>query len=396
MSDSLPLQLRVHRSLSEIPRAAWDALVPPEGVPFVEWGWLAALEESGTASAERGWRPLHLALWEGNRLVAAAPAWLKFDSDGEFVFDRSWAAGAERLGISYYPKLVVGVPFTPATGARLLTAPGENRTARVEQLMQGALEMARSEGHSSVHVLFCTPEEAALLEQIGFAHRLGVQYQWHNPGYRSFDDFLGRFRSKRRNQLVRERRAPSEQGITLETLRGEALSRVDPAELFRLYESTVERHPFGQRALRPGFFEVLLERFRDRLELVEARRSGRLVGGAFNVASPDVLYGRYWGCFEEYPFLHFNACLYHPVEECIARGLRRFEPGAGGEHKLVRGFEPTLTHSAHWIFNPRLDRAIRNFVLNEADAIQQGLPRWYEETGFRRGPGTQGSRAGQP
>ncbi len=396
MSAALPPQLRVHRSIAEIPRAAWDALVSPEGVPFLEWGWLAALEESATASPERGWRPLHLALWEGHRLVAAAPAWLKNDSDGEFVFDGSWASGAERLGIRYYPKLVLAVPFTPASGARLLTAPGEDRRARVSQLVQGALEMARSEGLSSVHVLFCSEEEATLLEELGFAHRLGVQYQWHNAGYRSFDDFLGRFRSKRRNQILRERRAPSEQGITLRTVRGDALSSVDPGELYRLYSTTVDKHPFGHRALTPAFFEIILERFSDRIELVEARRSGRLIGGGFNLASPDVLYGRYWGCFEEHPWLHFNVCLYHPVEDCIARGLRRFEPGAGGEHKLVRGFEPTLTHSAHWVFNGRLDRAIRQFVLNEAEAIQQGLPRWYEETGFRRGPGTKGSRAVQP
>lgn len=382
--------------MSEIPRAAWDALVPREGGPFVEWDWLAALEESGTASSERGWRPMHLALWEGTRLAAAAPAWVKHDSDGEFVFDRTWAAGAERLGLSYYPKLVLGVPFTPASGTRLLTAPREDRGARVRQLMQGALEMARAEGLSSVHVHFCSREEATLLEGIGFAHRLGVQYQWHNAGYRSFDDFLARFRSKRRSQIARERRAVAEQGISLRTLRGDALSGVDPREVYRLYASTADRYRFGLRAFTQAFFEIVLERFRDRIELVEARRSGQLIAGALNLSSTDVLYGRYWGCFEAHPFLHFNVCLYHPVEESIARRLSRFEPGAGGEHKLVRGFEPTLTHSAHWIFNPRLDRAIREFVLNEAEAIQQGLPRWYEETGFRRGPGTKGSRAAQP
>ena len=197
-------------------------------------------------------------------------------------------------------------------------------------------------------------------------------------------------------EIVRERRAPSEQGISIRTVRGDALSSVDPADVFRLYASTLDKYPFGQPGLTPAFFERVLDRFRERMELVEARRGGRLIAGALNFVSSDVLYGRYWGSFEAHPFLHFNVCLYHPVEESIARGLSRFEPGAGGEHKLVRGFEPTLTHSAHWIFNPRLDRAVREFVLNEAEAIQQGLPRWYEETGFRRSPCMRDIRAGQP
>ncbi|MBX5482415.1 MAG: N-acetyltransferase [Myxococcaceae bacterium] len=383
MSAPLPSNLRVHHAISDIPKETWNALVPPEAVPFLEWDWLHALEASGSITPERGWRPAHLAVWEGTRLVAAAPAYLKDDSHGEFVFDWTWASAAERLGFRYYPKLVLAVPLTPATGPRLLVAPGEDRRARIRELARGAVELARSEGLSSVHVLFPTEEEAQALEEDGFAIRLGVQYHWRNRGYGSFDDFLTAFRSKRRTQLRRERRAPGEQGIRLRTLRGDELSEVSAETVFRIYASTVDKYLFGHRYLTPRFFELLLRSMRSRLELVEARKDGRLVAGALNLASATTLYGRYWGCFEEYPFLHFNVCLYHSIEEAIRRGVRRFEPGAGGEHKLVRGFEPSLTWSAHWIFHPRLDGAVRNFLVQERAAIREGMPRWLEESGLR-------------
>ncbi|XXF76852.1 GNAT family N-acetyltransferase [Myxococcaceae bacterium GXIMD 01537] len=383
MSTPLPLTLRIHRAITDVPRAAWDALVDEEGLPFAEWGFLAALEESGCAVPERGWHPHHLTLWRGHRLVAAAPAYLKDDSHGEFVLDWSWASAAERVGLRYYPKLVLTVPFTPATGRRVLVAPGEDRAARAAELYQGALECARAAGLSGVHVLFPSAEEAAALEPLGFAVRLGVQYHWLNDGYRTMEDFLARFHAKRRNQLRRELRAPAEQGVTVRTLRGEALGALDPQEVFRVYASTVDKYPWGLRHLTPDFFARMLAQARHRCEFIEARREGRLVAGAFNLVGPQALYGRYWGCLEELPFLHFNVCLYHPIEDAIARGLPRFEPGAGGEHKLTRGFEPRLTYSAHLLFHPGLDRAVRGFLATERAAIQQGLPRWRAENGFK-------------
>ncbi|MBN1208347.1 MAG: N-acetyltransferase [Myxococcaceae bacterium] len=383
MSSSLPLTLRVHRAISELPRGAWDGLLDEAATPFLEWTFLAALEESGSAVPERGWHPRHLTLWRGSRLVAAAPAYLRDDSDGEFVFDGAWATAAGRVGLRYYPKLVLAVPFTPATGRRVLVAPGEDRATREAELYAAALEYARAEGVSGLHVLFHTEEEAAGLEAAGFALRLGVQYQWRNEGYRTLEDFLGRFHSKRRNQLRRELRAPATQGITLRTLRGEALAELDPDELFRLYASTVDKYPWGRRLLTPAFFARLLATFRHRCEFVEALRGGRRVAGAFNLVGPDVLYGRYWGCLEEHPFLHFNVCLYHPLQDAISQGLRRFEPGAGGEHKLTRGFEPRITYSAHLLLHPGLDRAVRAFLLQEQAAVRAGLPRWQAETGFK-------------
>ncbi len=383
MSDPLPVQLRIHASISDLPRAAWDALLTDDSVPFLEWRWLAALEESGSVSPATGWHARHLTLWRGSKLVAAAPAYLKDHSHGEFVFDWSWASAAERVGLRYYPKLILAVPITPASSRRVLVASGEDRTERTRELLLGALDYARSEDLSSVHVLFPTVEECAALESVGFSIRLGVQYHWINEGYSSPAGYLARFNSKRRNQLKRERRAPAEQGIALRTLRGDDLWSADPDEVFRLYCTTVDKHVWGYRNLRASFFRRILSSFRDRVELVEARRAGRLVAGAFNLASPTVLYGRYWGCFEEHPFLHFNVCLYHSIDECIRRGMSRFEPGAGGEHKLVRGFEPRLTYSAHWIFHPALDKAVRAFLAHERTAIEKGLPSWRAETGFK-------------
>jgi len=391
VSNDLPSQLRVHRGIREIPQEAWDALVPKDGVPFLEWSWIEALEESGSVSAEAGWHPHHLAIWQGRRLVAVAPAYLKDDSYGEFVYDWSWASAAERLGIPYYPKLILAVPLTPATGPRFLVAPDQDRAQRQRELITAALELARSRPLSSVHVLFPQQPELAALEASGFGIRHGVQYHWQNHGYRSFDDFLARFNSKRRNQIRRERRAVQEQGLTLSTRTGPELAQEDPQVLFNLYASTVDRYVWGRRHLRPAFFERALKTFSHRLQLVEARRKdGRLVAGAVNVAGDKVLYGRYWGAFEELPFLHFNVCQYYPVEQSIQQGYVRFEPGAGGEHKLVRGFEPQLTYSAHFIFHPVLDKAVRTFLEVESRAIRDGLPQWRAETGFKDTAGTGG------
>ena len=386
MSDPLPPTLRLHRAITEVPRGAWDALLDDAARPFLEWAFLAALEESGSVGPHVGWHPRHLTLWRGSRLVAAAPAYLKDDSLGEFVADGAWATAAERLGVRYYPKLVLAVPFTPVTGRRLLVAPGEDRAAREAELARAALEYARAERFSSVHVLFPTEAEATVLESAGYAVRLGVQYQWRNTGYGSFEDFLARFHTRRRNQLRRELRAPAAQGLTLRTLRGDALAGVDPDDLYRLYASTVDKYPWGVRFLTRDFFARMLSTFSHACEVVEARRDGRLVAGAFNLVGPRALYGRYWGCLEENPFLHFNVCLYHPVADAISRGLERFEPGAGGEHKLTRGFEPTLTRSAHLLFHPGVDRAVRSFLEHERAAVLAGLPRWRAETGFKRGP----------
>ena len=372
------MDLRVHRSLDEIPQAAWDALADRRASPFTSWAWLEALERAGCVSVDNGWRAAHLALWRRRELVAAAPAYLKEDSDGDFSRDWGWAEGAARAGIPYYPKLCLTVPFTPVTGPRLLVADGEDRAACVAALVDGARRLARDEANG-VHVLFSTDGEARELAPLGLARRVGLQYHWRNDGYSSPDDFLARFDSKRRNAAKRERAEPAKQGIAIRTVRGDELAAAPERfadAAFELHRSTVEKLMWGRGWLNRDFYRLVMARMPESIELVEARRDGKLVAGAFNVATPTHLYGRYWGCFEEHRFLHFNVCLYHSIDECIRRGVRVFEGGAGGEHKLARGFEPAETFSAHWLADERLDRAVRDYAVAEAAERERGIARW--------------------
>lgn len=372
-TDDAP-RLRVVDDIGSIAESAWDALLDDACTPFQKHRWLHALERERCAVESTGWHPRHLTLWRGETLIAAAPAYVREDSQGEFVFDHGWANAAHRSGIRYYPKLTLSVPFTPATGRRFLVAPTEDRAALTRALCDAAVAVAREEKLSSVHVLFPTEEESLLAESAGAMTRLGVQFHWDNPGYKNYDDFLARFDSKRRNQLRREARAATEQGISIGTRRGSDLHESDAALAYQLYLSTVEKFSWGRRYLNEGFFRRVLREFSDHVELVEARQGDRVVAGAINVASGTHLYGRYWGCLEEFPFLHFNVCYYHSIGECIARGVKRFEGGAGGEHKVSRGFEPSVTRSSHWVFHPGLDRAIRDFVGRERAAIEAELP----------------------
>jgi predicted N-acyltransferase len=379
------LSLSAHASISELPAAEWDALVahePSRASPFVRHAFLRAMEESGSASPRTGWRPRHLAVRRGGVLVAAAPAYLRRGSDGDFSRDWEWAAAAEQAGIPYYPKLVVAVPFTPATGRRILVAPGEDRRALVEAILTGARRVAADERAHGVHVLFADAEEARELEAAGLAPRVDFQYHWRNEGYASPEEFLARFSSKRRNTMRRERAAPARQGIAVRTVRGEELSR-DPEgwarSCFRLHRASIDRMVWGMRFVNLGFYERAIAWLPDAVEVVEARREGRLVAMAFNLASPDRLYGRYWGCVEDHPFLHFNVALYHSIDECIRRGTRVFEGGAGGEHKVARGFEPAETWSAHLHLDARLDAAVRRELAAERASRLEAVQRWREE-----------------
>lgn len=377
-----PLDLRVLDAISEVPAAAWDALAAHEPAlagPFVRHAFLDALEQSGSASPRTGWRARHLTLWRGGRLVAAAPAYARERSDGDFSRDWEWAAAAERAGLPYYPKLLLAVPLTPATGRRLLVAAGEPRPAASAALLAGARALADEEGYRSIHVLFAAEDEAAALARAGLAERLDYQYHWVNAGYRAPEEFLARFGSKRRNALRRERAAPARQGIALRTVRGAELAAGAAAwadEMFDLHRRSVDRMAWGMRWVNRAFYRRVLSAMPDALEIVEARREGRVVAAAFNAASATRLYGRYWGCREDHPFLHFNVCLYHSVDECIRRGLQAFEGGAGGDHKLVRGFEPALTRSAHLFLDRRLDAPLRRYLAEEVRARRDALSRW--------------------
>lgn len=376
------LDLQILDSVSGVSAAEWDELLahePARATPFLRHAWLDALEQSGCAASRTGWTPRHLAFRRSGRLVAAAPAWVRPGSDGDFGRDWHWADAAERAGIPYFPKLVLGVPFTPVAGRRLLAAAGEDRMAAVRAAADAARELCREERIRSIHVLFPGADEAEEWEAAGLARRLDFQYHWRNQGYRDFDGFLARFPSKRRNAIRRERAAPARQGIAIRTVRGAELAAAPAGwarDISALHGASVDRMTWGRRFLDRRFYERALAGMPDALEVVEARREGRLVGMAFNVASAERLYGRYWGCVEDHPFLHFNVCLYHSVEECIRRGLAAFEGGAGGEHKLSRGFEPAETWSAHAFLDPRLDRPIRRHLEAELAERRLAVQRW--------------------
>ncbi len=379
------VSLSVHGAIAEIPAPEWDALSAhevDEASPFVRHAFLAAAEESGSASRRAGWEPRHLALRRGRLLVAAAPAYVRHGSDGDFSRDWDLAHAAAQARIAYYPKLLVGVPFTPAAGRRLLVAPGEDRAALTEALVAGARALVKEEGLGALQVLFPRAAEAAELESLGLSVRVDFQYHWRNDGYRTMDEFLARFPSKRRNAIRRERAAPARQGIVIRTVRGDELS-ADPArwaaECYALHRASTDKMAWGMRWVNRRFYEAVLAGMPDAAEVVEARRDGKVVAMAFNLASPSRLYGRYWGAVEEHPFLHFNVALYHSVDECIRRGVAVFEGGAGGEHKLARGFEPAETYAAHLLADGRLDAAVRRHLAEERGEREGAVQRWRVE-----------------
>jgi predicted N-acyltransferase len=379
------LTFSIHRSIAEVPAEEWDALLSherDEASPFVRHAFLAAAEESGAASARAGWSARHLAVRRGRALVAAAPAYVREDSDGDFSRDFDVAAAAARARIRYYPKLLLGVPFTPATGRRILVAPGEERAPLAAAVVERARRLAADEDLGAVQVAFPGRDEARELEACGLAVRVDFQYHWRNEGYATPDDFLARFPSKRRNVIRRERAAPERQGIAIRTVRGDELSR-DPArwarDCFALHRATTDRMAWGMRWVNGRFYERVLATMPDAVEVVEARREGRLVAMAFNLATRTRLYGRYWGAVEDHPFLHFNVALYHSIDECIRRGVLVFEGGAGGEHKLLRGFEPAETFTAHALADPRLDAAVRRHLAEERGAREDAVRRWRED-----------------
>lgn len=371
-NEKTTLELRLVDRIDAVAQADWDALVRDDDSPFVEHTWLSTLEESGCVGGDSGWTPCHLTLYEHDKLVAAAPTYVKTGSEGEFVFDWSWAEVAHRLGVRYYPKLVTAVPFTPATGGRVLVDPKrspDERAAFVRTVARAVGEIVPDLGVSGAHVLFPRADELALWEDAGFAPRYGVQFHWKNQGYATFEDFLKSLPSKKRTQLRREAKQPEKDGVVIETLAPEAYTHDVVKAMFELYLTTVDKFVWGRQYLNRRFFELLVARFRHRLAWVVARKEGRIVAGAFNVKKNDRLYGRYWGTFVDLPFLHFNVCYYHGIRQCIAEHLTVFEPGAGGEHKRARGFVPTVTYSGHKLADPRLRAVIEPHLARERAAI---------------------------
>jgi predicted N-acyltransferase len=379
-------EIVTHHSIRDIGRETWSALGGAVAPPFLSFEFLDAMESTGAVGAERGWLPLHVVLRRGGVAVAAAPAYVKGNSEGEFVFDHSWAQFAyERLGVPYYPKLLVAAPFTPATATKLLVAPGLDREEIRRTFATGLARACERLGVSGAHVLFSPEEEADAFARSGMVHRFGVQYHWRNQGYGSFDDFLARYPSRRRKRIKRERRALEEQNVAIEVLTGGDLTPEIVDLAFECYLSTIRKYYWGRQYLSRTFFEEVCSTMGDRILVVLARDRGsrKPIAGAFNLLGEDTLYGRYWGAREERPFLHFNVCYYQGIEECIRRELSVFEPGAGGEHKVARGFEPTLTHSTHWLANQRLAAVVDDFVRRERAAVEQHIAEYAEGPVFK-------------
>ncbi|TDT99479.1 hypothetical protein DFO45_1188 [Azorhizobium sp. AG788] len=381
-------EIRILPALSEIPAADWDACAAggaarPE--PFVSHAFLQALEEAGCARARTGWQPQHLVLdGPDDRPVAVAPAYLKSHSRGEYVFDHGWAEAYESAGGRYYPKVQAAVPFTPATGRRLLVRRDGDEGALRETLGVGLVQLAKLRNASSVHVTFATEEEWEALAALGFLKRTDQQFHWVNEGYSSYDDFLEALASRKRKALRKERREALANGIEIEWLTGKDITEAAWDAFFAFYMDTGSRK-WGSPYLNRAFFSLLGQRMADACLLVMAKRAGRYVAGALNLIGTDRLYGRYWGCIEHHPYLHFEVCYHQAVDFAIARGLKVVEAGAQGEHKLARGYLPRTTYSAHWIADAGLRRAVANYLERERAYVAQANEDLSALGPFRRG-----------
>lgn len=379
------MQFQVHPSIREIPAAAWNRLVGNDA-PFLHHEFLAAMEQHGAVGERFGWIPQHLALYDGQgALVAAAPCYLKFNSYGEFVFDWAWADAYQRAGGRYYPKLVMASPYTPATGARVLTRPGLERETLANTIITAGLQLTEKLGLSGAHWLFGTEEELTWQEQAGLMPRLGCQFHWHNQGYESFAHLLSRFSAEKRKKIKRERRRVSDAGVRLHRLRGDEVSEAQWAVFHRFYEDTFDKRG-GTPTLSLDFFLAIAETMGEQLLLVLAEYQGQPVAAAFCLAGTKSLYGRHWGCSADFHSLHFEACYYQGLEHCIDQGLERFEPGAQGEHKIARGFLPTATWSAHWIADPRLRQPVAAFLQHERTAMQHYLAEMRQHSPYKETP----------
>ena len=376
------ITVRIHGSIAEIPREEWDRCAGDLN-PTVSYDFLNACEESGSATRRTGWAPQHLTLaGPDGRLIGAVPIYLKSHSYGEYIFDHGWASAYERAGGRYYPKLLAAVPFTPATGPRLLLHPEADAEA-AEYLVAAMLEVARQRKVSSLHVNFPPQAEWELLGRHGFLQRMGRQFHWENAGYNSFDDFLEALNSRKRKQIRRERRDALEGGLEIETLTGGDLKPQHWDAFFRFYMSTSDRK-WGSAYLTREFFDLIHQRMPEKIVLVMTKKAGRYVAGALNLLGRDTLFGRNWGCVGDFPFLHFEVCYYRAIDFAIARGLKRVEAGAQGQHKIQRGYLPAPTYSAHWIRDPGFARAVADFLARERRAVEHEIEALGELSPFRR------------
>ena len=373
-------EFRMHKALSDIPAAQWDALHDGRN-PFVAHAFLAGLEQHGCLRANWGWTALHPALWDGDTLLAAAPGYLKGNSHGEFVFDHQWAAAIERAGRDYYPKWLFAIPYTPVTGPRLLARDDSARAALCSLIVESAQQLKLS----SLHANFLTDAEHAVCPA-DWLERADVQFHWRNDaGWKTFDDFLAALQSKKRKNIRHERAQVREAGIVFRIVHGDEASSEDIADMHALYERAFADKG-NSAALTLAFFRHLAVAMPRALVLILAQRDGTTVAGALCLRGGDTLYGRYWGCFEEVPGLHFETCYYQGIDYCLREGLRVFEPGAQGEHKIARGFLPVTTHSRHHFIEPGINAALSRWCIEERASIENYRRAVLAHSPFRDGP----------
>ena len=377
------MRIEVRDSLGDVSCTDWNAL-NASGNPFLRYEFFAALENNDCLGENHGWFPRYfLQYTDKDRLIAAVPAFIKTNSYGEFVFDWSWAEAYHKNGQPYYPKMVVAAPYTPVSGNRLLVAPDVDYLEIARPLHQAVRSFCKEHNLTGLHWLFTTEDEVDLLESDGLMRRVGCQYHWSNNGYRDFDDFLSQLRSSRRKKIKRERRRAVEHGIELVTKHGHELNDDEVARIHHYYVSTFDKK-WGEASLTLGFFADVAKSMGESLVVVFARQQQNIVACSVMFRDDHSLYGRYWGCDEDYNSLHFETCFYRGIDYCIANKLQRFEPGAQGEHKIWRGFLPTKTWSAHWIADPRFSDAIRRYLIQESELMDAQCKHLMQLSPFHR------------
>jgi predicted N-acyltransferase len=378
MDGSAPVEIEILTSLSQIDAREWDACACPEAAdgappfdPFTTHRFLAALEQSGSVGAGSGWQPRYIVARMDGKTIAVTPLYAKGHSQGEYIFDHNWAHAYERAGGRYYPKLQIAVPFTPATGRRFLTRPGFEDIGRAA-LVQGAVQFADDNELSSLHITFCTEDEAEAGARMGLMPRASQQFHWLNDGYADFDAFLASLSSRKRKNIRKEREKAQGFGGEIVALTGDAI-QPDHWDAFWMFYQDTGARKWGTPYLTRRFFDIAQETLRDDMLLVLAMRDGRPVAGALNFIGRETMFGRYWGCIEDHPCLHFELCYYQAIDAAIARGMARVEAGAQGSHKLARGYLPVQTHSLHWIRDAGFAEAVAQFLDAEKEAIDEEI-----------------------